>query len=282
MKHRLVTLLVIAASVVWTAWILLSGNTDGDWRRFGISNGYYIFRGDYWTLLAAMFVHVDVMHLFFNVYWLYVLGGYVEERYGYRYYSVLILISGFCASTLELSFAGSTGVGLSGVVYAIFGVLWGAQLFGKHTAKVLTKQRIQLFLSWLVLCIVLTASGAMSVGNVAHIVGLLMGLIAAFAQSGKSRAATFAIPTLVVFCGITIFYSPWSYVWLAGRASRAQELSNWEVADVYYSKMIGRRQNDSWPLENRGRIRIYLGREAEGRADLSRAQQLKESSRTRR
>src|SRR6186997_898396 len=137
MRKRPVSVVIVAISVAWTAWVLLSGGRHGDWRRFGISNGYEVFGGDYWTLLTSMFVHVDAIHLIFNAYWMYVLGGFAEEKFGARYLILLTLISGFCGSCLELSFAQSTGVGLSGVVYAIFGVLWGAKLFGNQEVEVL-------------------------------------------------------------------------------------------------------------------------------------------------
>ncbi|MEP6670770.1 MAG: rhomboid family intramembrane serine protease [Chthoniobacter sp.] len=274
MKNRPVTVLLIAVSVAWTAWVFLSGSPDGDWRRFGISNGYDVFLGDYWSLVASMFVHVNAFHLFFNAYWLYILGGYVEEQYGAKFYALLILISGCCASTLELSFAGSTGVGMSGVVYAIFGLLWGGQSFGTHSAaEVLPKDRIRLFLIWLVLCIVMTATGTMAVANGAHVAGLIVGLLAAGALSAPAGAARLAVPAIVLICGIAIFYSPWSYVWLASRAARAQVQKHWDVAQMYYSRMIEQQPTDPWPLKNRGEIRIFLGQETEGQADLSRAEQ---------
>ncbi|HSI14206.1 MAG TPA: rhomboid family intramembrane serine protease [Chthoniobacter sp.] len=273
-RKRIVTIVIIAISVVWTAWIFFASSPGSDWRPFGVSNGYQVYLGDYWTLFTSMFVHVNALHLYFNAYWIWILGGWVEERYGARFYALLVVISGFCASALELSFAGGTGVGLSGVVYAIFGLLWGAQLFGSHsTDEVLPAQRIQLFLVWLVLCFVLTATGALSIGNVAHVTGLVVGVLAAFAVASPQRViARVAVPLAVLVSGITVLYSPWSFVWLGSKAIRAQMSGQFDVAVHYYSAVIERRPNDPWPLENRGRIQVFLGHTAEGKADIDRAE----------
>ncbi|HEY0946270.1 MAG TPA: rhomboid family intramembrane serine protease [Opitutaceae bacterium] len=279
MFKRVITIALATTAVLWTFWILQSGADDFEWRRFGISNGYEVFSGDYWTLLSSLFAHVDPLHLLFNVYWLYLLGGYAEEHYGRRFYILLVLISGFCASTLELSFTGSTGVGLSGVLYAIFGFLWGETLFTKVPIEVLPKPRVWLFLAWLLFCIGLTESGVMAIGNVAHFTGLVIGLSTAFARSSRRLAARLLIPGVVGFCGVAIFYSPWSYVWLASRAIRAHEAGKWADAERYYSSILEREPNAGWALENRGNIRIYLGRESEGNADLSLAKGTSEAHR---
>ncbi len=280
MKRRPLTLFFIVISVAWTGWIQLSSKGDGDWRRFGISDGFEVFSGDYWTLFTSIFVHVGVMHLFFNSYWTWILGGYVEERFGWRFYTLLMLIGGVCGSALELSFAGSTGVGLSGAVYGLFGFLWGLKVFGKESIDVLPAARVQTFLVWLVLCIVLTATGLLSVGNVAHVTGLVVGLLAALSAHSANKLRRLAIPLLVAFCGVVVFYSPWSYVWLASKAARAHEAERWDEAETYYSRMIERRPDDAWALENRGQIRIFRGREAEGKKDLSLAEQAKQKDRS--
>lgn len=276
LKKRPITLLIIAVSIVWTGWIFLEGSPE-NWRQFGVSSGFHVYSGDYWSLFTSLFVHVGALHLYFNVYWLYILGGWVEERFGSRFYALLFLISGFCSSALELSFSGGTGVGLSGVLYAIFGLLWGAQLFGSHaTDEVLPKSRAQLFLIWLVACVGLTVTGVLSVGNVAHVAGLIVGLLAACAMASPvRRGAKFALPAIVLFSGITTLYSPWSYVWLGSRAARAHARQQWDLATHYYSAMIEERPEDPWPLENRGRIHLYLHHELDGQADLAKAARLK-------
>src|ERR1700684_2432389 len=108
MRKRPLTFILIALCVAWTGWITISSHPGESWRRFGISNGFEVFSGDYWTVFFSIFVHLGLLHLFFNTYWLYILGGYVEERYGWKFYALLVLISGACGSVLELSFAGNT------------------------------------------------------------------------------------------------------------------------------------------------------------------------------
>src|ERR1041385_9015799 len=39
--------------------------------------------GEVWWLITSTIPHLDVLHLFFNLYWLWVFGTLVEEVYGH-------------------------------------------------------------------------------------------------------------------------------------------------------------------------------------------------------
>ena len=270
MKKAL-TYTLMTLSVIWTVWVLRSGAKDEGWRRFGISDGFEVFSGDYWTLLTSMFVHVNWMHLFFNVYWLNILGCYTEVRYGRGFYAAFVVTCGFVTAMLELSFGGQTGVGLSGVLYGIFGFLWGTTLFQKEEHEFLSKETVKMFLGWLVLCIVLTLAKVMSIANVAHLSGLLYGLLVARTRSfrpGAARSWRMAVPLI---CLGLLFYSPWSYPWLASRAYKAHQIMRFTLAESYYTKILALRPEDKWALLNRAKVLKALGRLEEAQKDLSRA-----------
>jgi membrane associated rhomboid family serine protease len=253
---RPITYVLIGVSVIWTL-VLLAAEND-DWRAFGISDGFRVFGGDYWSLFTSVFVHVDVIHLFFNVYWLAILGGYTEEHFGKSFYLLFIVVCSFCSSALELSVSGETGVGMSGVVYGIFGFLWGAKLFGKQQHEVVDPKTIQVFMVWLFVCILLSETELLAVGNVAHFTGLAVGLIVAAASYERFVIARYLLATLIIVCGVALFFSPWCDSWLAWKAFQAHSEARYRAAESYYTRYLKLHPDDPWALENRRSVRDEL------------------------
>ena len=88
-----------------------------------------IIRGQFlWTLLSNMFLHADVVHIFFNMYALYIFGNDVEYYFGHIPFLVLYLFWGFFAN---LFYIGTTffltpwwiNVPTIGASGAVFGVM---------------------------------------------------------------------------------------------------------------------------------------------------------------
>ncbi len=78
-------------------------------------------------VLASMFLHGGWLHVFFNLTYLFVFGGSVEERFGHGRYLALYLLCGFAAAYTHVLAAPGSTVPLIGASGAIAGVL-GAQL----------------------------------------------------------------------------------------------------------------------------------------------------------
>jgi membrane associated rhomboid family serine protease len=273
LTRRPITHAMIVVAVLWTA-ILLTAPYER-WRSLGVSGGFEVFSGDYWSLFTSSFAHANLIHLFFNIYWLAILGGYTEERFGRRFYALLIVICTFCSSSLELCIAGETGIGLSGVVYGIFGFLWGTKLFGKQQHPVLDAKTIQLFLIWLFLCIALSATGTMAIGNVAHFSGLIVGILIALVCLKQSLIVKSLLPAIIIVSAGTLFYSPWSEPWLQSRAFKAHSKGDYRLAEEYYTRLLSRDPDDDWVLENRAEVREELGKVKEALEDKQRAEHLR-------
>ncbi len=90
-----------------------------------------IFRGErLWGLVTNMFVHASFDHILFNMIALFFFGMYVERLIGERNFWIVYFTGGFCADLIYLitSLVGLTnpyiiGVGASGAIFAIMGVL---------------------------------------------------------------------------------------------------------------------------------------------------------------
>lgn len=144
-----------------------------------------IREGEVWRLFTSMLVHYGPLHLLFNMFWLYDLGGLVELRKGALFLAVLVLVvSALCSVSQNLA-SGPFGAGMSGVVYGLFGYIWMKDRFQPGEGLALAPSTVSLMLVWLVLCM----TGAIGpVGNTAHVVGLLAGMAFGIAPSLFRRA----------------------------------------------------------------------------------------------
>ncbi len=95
--------------------------------------------GETWRLLTANVLHRDVLHLLFNMFFLFNVGGTIENAYRLQDY-LLILIASAIATTLVSTLLSTVpSVGASGVVLGLFG---SASVFGYKYSDILpTKYR---------------------------------------------------------------------------------------------------------------------------------------------
>jgi rhomboid protease GluP len=82
-------------------------------------------QGDYWRLVAAMFLHGGFMHLVLNMWALWQIGGIFETLFGSTRFLLTYFISGIVASIVSsiLIPAWTPGVGASGAIFGIIGAL---------------------------------------------------------------------------------------------------------------------------------------------------------------
>lgn len=144
------------------------------------------FEGEPHRLVTSALPHADAMHLVFNVIWLWVFGTALEERFGpIRLLGWILLFAAGSAAAEYAIFVG--GIGLSGVIYGLFGLLWVLSRVDLRLFGVIDRQNALLFVVWFFLCIATTVTGVWTVANVAHAVGWLLGLLAGFALTGSLR-----------------------------------------------------------------------------------------------
>jgi membrane associated rhomboid family serine protease len=176
-----IALLAIAVTIAWWAGANISplfGNAE-------------IRRGQLWRLVADIFPHLDIFHLAFNLYWLWVLGTTIERVYGHLKTTLLILLVAVGSSSFEFAFA-QGGVGLSGVGYGMFGLLYVLSRHDERFKESLDKNTVSLFVGWFLFCVVATVTHIWSVANVAHAAGALVGLLLGYAMVLPDRRALIA------------------------------------------------------------------------------------------
>jgi membrane associated rhomboid family serine protease len=80
--------------------------------------------GEIWRLLTVALVHADLLHLFFNMYALYLVGPIVEQLYGRSLYLAFYVVCIAAGSIATYAFGDvPNGVGASGGIFGLFGLL---------------------------------------------------------------------------------------------------------------------------------------------------------------
>jgi GlpG protein len=127
-----------------------------------------------WRALTTVLPHGNFIHLAFNVYWLWVLGTLLEGVWGWWRYALLLVFLGAGSMAAEHAvFAG--GIGLSGIGYGLFGLLWVLMRRDPRFDGAIDQATITVFIAWFFLCILLTLGDLMPVANVAHGAGAALG-----------------------------------------------------------------------------------------------------------
>src|SRR5262245_29163392 len=189
--HYPVTVVVALAAIgVTLAW----------WSGSNIEHLFMDARawhGEPWRVITSVFPHLDVIHLAFNLYWLWVFGTRVEEELGHLATAGLYLLLGAGPALAEYAFFHG-GVGLSGIGYGLFGLLWVLSRKDERFEGAVDKQIVILFLAWFVLCCILTAADVWKVGNAAHAAGAILGAMLGLAMTARGLPARLGYASLLV------------------------------------------------------------------------------------
>jgi len=174
--------------------LLAIGVTVAWWSKIDISplfESAMIRRGELWRLVTSIFPHAGFLHLAFNVYWLWIFGTLLEETLGHFKTAALILFFAIGSGAWEFAL-GSGGIGLSGVGYGLFGLLWMLSRYDERFKEAIDAKTVQLFVGWFFFCIIATYTGIMPVANIAHGAGAVLGILTGLAITRVDSRALFA------------------------------------------------------------------------------------------
>lgn len=83
-----------------------------------------IREGEIWRLFTPCLLHGSLLHIFFNMLWLLIVGKQLESRLLPFRYVVFILITGIISNTAQYLMSGPNFIGFSGVLAAMIGFIW--------------------------------------------------------------------------------------------------------------------------------------------------------------
>jgi membrane associated rhomboid family serine protease len=95
-------------------------------EKCGVLSVYHLIDGQWWRLLTAGFVHFGFLHLLMNVFFLYVVGRYVEPMWGRIRYLLIYLASVLGGSCLSAAHSAGYVTSASEAVCGLLGaeVVW--------------------------------------------------------------------------------------------------------------------------------------------------------------
>jgi len=92
--------------------------------KYGANVGSLVKNGEIYRLISYMFLHAGIIHMFFNMYSLYIVGPRVEDFYGKWKFLAIYVISGISGGLLSIAMNGDVvSVGASGAIFGLFGAL---------------------------------------------------------------------------------------------------------------------------------------------------------------
>lgn len=167
--------------------------------------------GQLWRLFSSMFVHVDLMHIFFNMFALWIFGPGLETLLGRARFVALYLLSGLTGSVAVYWLAGEATVtyGASGAVFGLLG------------AALVVSVRRGYDATWLIALLAINVVFTFVVPNISwqgHLGGLLGGLAlgAALAWAPRSRRRVVHVAAFVLVAVLCVLLIALRTLQLAG------------------------------------------------------------------
>jgi GlpG protein len=241
-----VTLAVIVAAVV-ASLLIWSGA-----GYFLVADRGTVWDGQVWRLFTTVLPHGNPLHLLFDLYWFWVFGKEIESWMRPALFAGFIVATAVGSSAAQFLvgmtaaapfMGGPNGIGLSGVVYALFGLAFALRDDRDFAAALTPPGVVQIFVAWFFICIALTYWHVMGMGiaNTAHGAGAVLGWL--FGRAVLVRRPVAAVAAVALLCAglaLATQYMPWdgSYDW--HRANRYVEQKDYRRALEWYKRAAER------------------------------------------
>lgn len=190
---------LVVGGGTWATWLLIGLNVaafgfelyrgagtmgvSGEMAYALGANQYHAVRidGEWWRLVVSTFLHGSLLHLFFNMWGLRVLGPFAEAYLGGPAFLALYLISGVAASVVSIHWNPEVvSLGASGSIFALLGATLA--FFVRHRREMPQALFRGQLRSMLMLIGINVALGFTipHIDNAAHFGGLLFGFLGGF------------------------------------------------------------------------------------------------------
>ncbi len=206
LKKLTVTHVLIAINVIVFILMFLSdpGISNQTLVNFGAKFNPLIDSGEYYRLLTAAFVHVDIPHILFNCFALYILGPIIESLFGKSRFLAIYFASAVMGTAMSYAFSQSISAGASGAIFGLLGT--HMYLFARHRSnylKIFGKDFLVMI--GLNLLIGITSS---NIDNFGHIGGLIGGFLFAplVGINHEKFPKTIGLLTFAIYLGLMWFF----------------------------------------------------------------------------
>jgi rhomboid protease GluP len=155
-----------------------------DWLEvYGARFNDAIRAGELWRFITPVFLHGSLTHIFFNMYALLAIGGFLERQLGHGRFVLLYFLSGFAGNVFSFLFTGEGSYSV-GASTAVFGLIGAQAVFFYQNRELFGGQARQAIGNTVfIIAINLFIGLSPGIDNWGHIGGLLGGaLFALFAS----------------------------------------------------------------------------------------------------
>jgi rhomboid protease GluP len=297
-QPRVTYVLLGLIGLMFLAQMALGGSENmGTLIRLGAQVNPYVAAGEYWRLIASMFLHIGLPHLLFNAWALFSIGRDIEMFYGPVWFTAIYFISGL-AGNIAFYCLGSDVVsaGASGAIFGLIGAeaaffLVNRQMFGSFARQRLGNLAIIIGIN---LVFGFTAPG---INNLAHLGGLVSGFLLGYVLAPKYavqwqwssgapvgawqdsrntllRVAAVALAFALLFGGLQIGNARWgnSASLLGQQAIDAMDRGDLATAQQLLEEAVPKDPQDTVNLANLGIVYLRLDRVEDAVAMLEKAQ----------
>lgn len=133
-----------------------------------------ILNGQLWRLFTPIIIHFGILHIAFNMIWLYQLGSAIEQHHSIKRMAVLVFLISVTSNLAQFLWSGPMFGGMSGVVYGLLGYVWIQGKFNPRAGIGLDQNIAIMMLVWFVICWLGLVG---NIANMAHTIGLVAGVI---------------------------------------------------------------------------------------------------------
>jgi rhomboid protease GluP len=147
---------------------------------YGAKINEAILAGEWWRLVTPMFLHASLLHILFNMYFLYVVGPSLERFYGRTRYTLLYFLSGVAGNVSSFYLTTAVSVGAS---TALFGLLSANAVFVYRNRQFFGERAGSMLRNSIMIMLANLAFGLMPGIDIwGHVGGLLGGLAFSWAS----------------------------------------------------------------------------------------------------
>ena len=156
--------------------------------RYGFTD-FLILNGnsytEIWRFVTSIFLHADITHIIYNMIALALFGSILEKIIGGKKFLLVFFLSGIIANVIAVNFY-SSSLGASGAIYGVLGTLLIIRPFMIVFAFGLPMPMIVAGLIWVGGDLVGLFIPS-NVGHIAHISGMMVGIIMGFIYRNRFR-----------------------------------------------------------------------------------------------
>ena len=201
-------------------------------------NGMFkLWEGEWWRLSISAFHHGNLIHLMMNMLAFWMFADLLEPKLGKLRYLVFCVVAA-TFSILPEAALNQSAVGISGMVFAQFGLILIVRRHDDDIAERMHPSLVPICFASLFICIPLTMFMGLPIANGAHLFGLLYGAIVGWLcydlrlrSRLLSGAGLMVIHSGLILAVLALMRPTWDGRYFAWRAiTQTQTLADWQKA----------------------------------------------------